>query len=181
MTVMTVMKMIKDNKFYILFTLLVLFGACPILAYGLSVIIPFWKALALICTTILPAIVYAKVKSDNVYSSENFLSKELEENATQLGEVWNENEKLLGLVDEYEQLCESQLWEIPCVCGENTFVGLFSPQHENVCECDKCKNKYRITLNYESILLAEPLDNTAMFNSLKTKLESEPSSLKETI
>lgn len=134
--------------------------------------VPFWKAYAVIATTILPAIIWAKVKTDNEENAETFLKKELNTTEEQLNASWKQIEEVESVLKDYEGIYDQQLWEIPCNCGENTFVGLFSPYAENIVGCEKCKNKYRITLNYESVLLSEPLDNDSIFNSLKTKLES---------
>lgn len=101
------------------------------------------------------------------------MKKEMTIIEDQLNASWKENEDLTVVLNDYEGIFDKQLWEIPCNCGENTFVGLFSPYAENICECEKCKNKYKITLNYESILISQPLDNDAIFNSLKTRLESD--------
>ena len=73
-----------------------------------------------------------------------------------------EFEKLAKTIEEqeevltkYEEIFDGQLVELPCVCGGNTFKGLFAQNDENVVECEKCKNKYRVTVNYDSILIAE--------------------------
>lgn len=173
MTVKIVTTKIKENAFYIAFTLGILIGACPVLAYGLSFIIPFWKGYALVVTTILPAIVWAKVKTDNEETAETYLKKELTTTEEQLHASWKQIEELEEVLKDYEGIYDAQQWEIPCNCGQNTFVGLFSPYAENICECEKCKSKYKVTLNYESILMSEPLDNDTIFDSLKTRLESE--------
>ena len=59
------------------------------------------------------------------------------------------------VIKEYEEIFDNQLVELPCVCGGNTFKGLFSQKTDNIVECEKCKNEYRVTLNYDSILIAE--------------------------
>jgi hypothetical protein len=64
----------------------------------------------------------------------------------------------LKVIREYEEIFDTQLVELPCVCGGNTFKGLFSPNTENEVHCEKCKNKYRVTINYDTILIAEPMD-----------------------
>ena len=70
------------------------------------------------------------------------------------------------VIEEYEKIFDSQLVELPCVCGGNTFEGLFSPKLENIVECEKCKNKYRVDVNYNSILISEPADVNKSFDQL---------------
>ncbi len=164
--------MIQNNKTYIVIASVLLFLVCPLLAFGLSVFIPFWNAFAIISTILIPSILWFKIKSDNEQTAETFLKKELGIAEDQLNDAWKQVQDLETVLSDYEGLYDAQQWEIPCNCGQNTFVGLFSPYAENICACEKCKNTYRVTLNYESVLLTDPLDNDAIFNSLKTRLQS---------
>lgn len=68
------------------------------------------------------------------------------------------SEEMEGVITEYEKIFDSQLVKLPCLCGGNTFEGLFSPNTDNIVECEKCKNKYRVEIDYNSILISEPLD-----------------------
>jgi hypothetical protein len=89
-------------------------------------------------------------------------------------ELQIENAEQKIVLEEYENIFDSQLSKVPCVCGENVFEGIFSPTLENILECEKCNNKYRITLNYDTVLISEPLEinNNELFEQLKTKAES---------
>lgn len=71
----------------------------------------------------------------------------------------------------YEDIFDSQLVKLPCLCGGNTFEGLFSPNTENIVECEKCKNKYKVTVNYNSVLVSEPLDLEQQFDELVGKID----------
>ncbi len=64
----------------------------------------------------------------------------------------------LKVIKEYEEIFDAQLVELPCVCGGNTFKGLFSPNTANDVQCEKCKCNYRVTINYDTVLIAEPMD-----------------------
>lgn len=68
------------------------------------------------------------------------------------------------VIHDYEQIFDAQLVELPCVCGGNTFKGLFSPKLENIVECEKCHSSYRVTISYDSILLSEPMDQKNIAN-----------------
>lgn len=173
MTVKNVTTMMIQNKAYLLLAALLLIVVCPLLAYGISIFIPFWNGYALASTILVPTIIWLKYRSDNEETAETFLKKELTIAEDQLNASWKELDELKTVLDDYEGIFDAQQWEIPCNCNENTFIGLFSPYADNICSCDKCKNSYRITLNYESILLTEPLDNDAIFKSLKTRLDSK--------
>lgn len=71
----------------------------------------------------------------------------------------------------YEDIFDSQLVKLPCLCGGNTFEGLFSPNTENIVECEKCKNKYKVTVDYQSVLISEPLDLNKKFDELVGKVD----------
>lgn len=75
-------------------------------------------------------------------------------------------EEQLEVIKEYEQIFDAQLVELPCVCGGNTFKGLFSPNTDNEVQCEKCKNKYRVNINYDTVLIAEPMDQKAVNDSI---------------
>ena len=62
------------------------------------------------------------------------------------------------VIKDYEDIFDSQLVELPCSCGGNTFKGLFSPNLENLVTCEKCSNNYRVVVNYDAVLISEPLD-----------------------
>lgn len=70
------------------------------------------------------------------------------------------------VIKDYESIFDSQLVELPCVCGGNTFQGLFSPKTDNIVECEKCKNRYRVEISYNSVLISEPLDINQTFDNL---------------
>lgn len=76
------------------------------------------------------------------------------------------------VIREYERIFDGQLVELPCSCGDNIFKGLFSPSSENICVCDNCGNNYRVTIEYNSVLIAEPADNNAIYDKLKKINES---------
>jgi hypothetical protein len=71
-----------------------------------------------------------------------------------------------SVILEYERIFDTQLVELPCICGGNTFQGLISPTLENIVECESCKNKYRVEVSYNSVLVSEPLDLNKTFEEL---------------
>lgn len=72
----------------------------------------------------------------------------------------------------YEDIFDSQLVKLPCVCGGNTFEGLFSPNTDNIVVCENCKNKYKVTVDYQSVLISEPLDLNKQFDELVGKVSN---------
>ena len=75
-----------------------------------------------------------------------------------------------SVISEYEKIFDSQLVELPCVCGGNTFQGLFSPNTDNVVQCEKCKQHYKVDINYNTVLISEPLNIEQTFDELVGKV-----------
>jgi hypothetical protein len=93
-------------------------------------------------------------------------NEEITELQSQLSDqllIIGENEEVIR---EYEKIFDSQLVEIPCVCGKNAFKALLSPNTENIIECESCKSKYNITISHNSTLLSEPLDERIVVDQL---------------
>lgn len=98
--------------------------------------------------------------------------KQLEEMAQEYEDVLKKQEEQVQeqdvVIEEYEKIFDSLLVHLPCVCGGNTFEGLFSPNHHNEVICKNCKNKYSVSVNYDTVLISEPLD---VNQSLETLVE----------
>lgn len=73
------------------------------------------------------------------------------------------------VIQEYEKLLDEQVVSIPCNCGNELFQGILLPNSENLTECKNCKEKYKIFISYDSILVAEPADNNTIFENLINK------------
>ena len=73
-----------------------------------------------------------------------------------------EHEEILNqqneVIQEYEGIFDSMLVKLPCICGGNTFEGLFPPDSDNEVVCENCKNKYRVTIQYDMVLISEPMN-----------------------
>ena len=95
---------------------------------------------------------------------------EEDEETQRLLEVIDEYETMttehLKVIKEYEDIFDTQLVELPCVCGGNTFKGLFTPNTDNDVQCEKCKNNYRVNINYDTVLISEPLDQRGIDKTL---------------
>ncbi len=72
------------------------------------------------------------------------------------------NAEQLDVINEYEGIFDAQLVELPCVCGGNTFKGLFTPNTDNEVQCEKCKCNYKVNINYDTVLISEPLDQKSI-------------------
>ena len=125
------------------------------ISYGVSDYVEFTKA-ACVITPLLAVIYY-------------FINKTPEE-LSKIEDLVSELDGIIGeqtqVIEEYEKIFDSQLVELPCVCGGNTFEGLFSPKSENIVECEKCKNKYRVDISYNSVLISQPLDTNKTMDQL---------------
>jgi hypothetical protein len=129
-------------------------GAGAILAFGLSDYVNFWKAFSVLTyIEILGFGVYHFWKQSE-YKTDTTFEQTLAEYETELGEQ-------LTVIQEYEQIFDSQLVELPCICGGNTFQGLFSPKTDNIVQCEKCKCKYKVSIQYDTILISEPMDSNS--------------------
>ena len=73
------------------------------------------------------------------------------------------------VIQEYEKLLDEQFVSIPCNCGNELFQGILLPNSENLTECKHCKEKYKIFISYDSILVAQPIDNNTIFENLINK------------
>jgi hypothetical protein len=135
-------------------------SAC--IAYGMSSFIPMVNALALLIPILLGAYWFLVQKSD-VFNTQSELM------------IFAENviEEQELVIREYERIFDSQLVDIPCVCGVNTFQGLISPTLENIVECEKCKNKYRVEVSYSSVLISEPMNLNKTFEQLVVENSEE--------
>jgi len=110
----------------------------------------------------LPALLvsYLWVTYDDLADSEEVI--DLKKVISDFEEILEEQVKIqaeqVEVIKEYEEIFDLQLVELPCVCGGNTFKGLFSPKLENIVVCEKCNGEYRVQVNYESTLLSAPMD-----------------------
>ena len=142
---------IKNNWQYIVFSVVTSFA----ISYGVSDFIPFYKGLCLLLPLTIVGIYY--------FFGSSAKDKEAEQIIQTLDGIIGEQSQV---IEEYEKIFDTQLVELPCLCGGNTFQGLFSPKIENVVECEKCKNKYRVNVSYDSVLITEPLDLNKSFDDL---------------
>jgi hypothetical protein len=137
----------KEFKIAVLFTLVAIS-----IAFGLSDHMNFLKSLSILVAVESIIYYFLILNEEKPITSEN---SELDNIVDELGSMVEEQG---GVIKEYEEIFDQQLVELPCVCGGNTFQGLFSPKIENIVECEKCESKYRVTVNYNSVLISEPLD-----------------------
>ena len=77
------------------------------------------------------------------------------------------------VINHYEQLLDTAIVKIPCVCGKNTFEGIFEPGIETIVECDQCSAKYRVTLKTDTILITEPIEDLNISKLIVDKNEDD--------
>jgi uncharacterized membrane protein len=144
-------KYLKKSWAYIVLCVVFSFAV----AYGLSDFIDFYKGVCLLLPMVSIGLYIVEEKYNNTNESEQLVQS--------LDQIIGEQSQV---IDEYEKIFETQLVHLPCVCGGNTFEGLFSPNVENIVECEKCKNKYRVGINYDTVLISEPIDLNKSFDDL---------------
>lgn len=125
------------------------------ISYGVSDFIDFSKALCVVTPLVVTLVHFLDKKPEELSKAEDLVSD--------LDRIIGEQAQV---IEDYEQIFDSQLVELPCVCGGNTFQGLFSPKTDNIVECEKCKNKYRVTISYDSVMISEPLNIDQTFDEL---------------
>lgn len=135
---------------------------CNGLAYGISDFIPFFKGVSILLPLSVGVLIYLYKKDQKTLENIGNIQK-LEDIAEEQDALIQEQK---SIIEEYETIFDSQLVELPCVCGNNTFKGLFSPKTPNLVTCEKCSNTYRVEINYDSVLISEPMDLNQTFDKL---------------
>jgi hypothetical protein len=133
-------------------------------SYGLSFLsIPFQSSFFILISLIflLTGIHFIINLTKNTKNSNNN-----DVNSEELLELINEKDEV---IQEYERLLDEQFVNIPCNCGGDLFQGILLPNSENLTECKNCKEKYKIFISYDSILVAQPADNNTIFENLINK------------
>jgi hypothetical protein len=143
----------------------IIFGAWTLLISVFSLSNPFGISFFSMfpMLIIVPASILTYLVSKDETKEDSEEVSELKKTIEEYERVIEEDFKVLS---EYEDIFDSQLVELPCICGGNTFKGLFSPKLDNLVQCEKCKNQYKVSINYDTILLSEPMDQTDIENKL---------------
>ena len=129
------------------------------LAFGASELLDFSKTFAVITSAELLGLLLYFLLNDNSEKKDTTL-----DDIVAIHEA--KDAEQVEVIQEYEKIFDSQLVKLPCICGGNTFQGLFSPNSENVVECEHCKCKYRVNISYDSVLISEPMNVNETFDKL---------------
>lgn len=152
----------NNNKFYTFSSIIGLVFSVAF-SYGLSFVsIPFQSSFFILFSLIFLLIgIHFVVKTSKTVQNNN---------------IGQDNQDLIDLISEkdeviqeYEKLLDEQFVSIPCNCGNELFQGILLPNSENLTECKSCKEKYKIFISYDSILVAQPADNNTIFENLINK------------
>ena len=140
-----------------------------LLSYGLTPLIPFINGLCLLGSMTLLALSYLFILKPYTASqkeNDNLIKQnDMEEVASMLSEMDE-------VIKEYEAMLSEQVVQLPCNCGKPLFEGILIPNAENICECSSCKEKFKVLISYDSILMTDPVDTSAVYNDID-KLERE--------
>ena len=68
-----------------------------------------------------------------------------------------------------DEIINLQTIPISCPCGKHTFTAPVFYNTENEFLCEKCGSRFKVELNYDTVLLTEPLNIANVFNQLKEK------------
>lgn len=68
-----------------------------------------------------------------------------------------------------DEIINLQTIPISCPCGKHTFSAPVFYNTENAFTCEKCGSRFKVELNYDTVLLTEPLNIENVFNQLKER------------
>lgn len=77
------------------------------------------------------------------------------------------NNQEVELSSKIDELIQAQTVPVNCPCGKNTITSPIFYNIDNVISCEKCGSKFRVYLNYDTILVTEPLNIENTFDFLK--------------
>ena len=80
------------------------------------------------------------------------------------------------VIESYEIMLDEQVIQLECDCGNPLFKGILLPNQENICVCNSCKETYKILIEYNKILVAQPLNDEQIFNNLTKNIEKNENS-----
>lgn len=130
------------------------------ISYGLSDLMSFPRLFFLLVSLYL---VYSFIVANNTKTDKTIQERE-EEITKKYEEYVSVCEKTIdeqfNTIKNYEEIFDLQVSSIPCNCGNNTFEGIFIPNDENICECEKCKGVYRVSVNFDVVLISTPMDSS---------------------
>ena len=68
-----------------------------------------------------------------------------------------------------EEIINLQTIPISCPCGKIVFSAPVFYNTENSFLCEKCGSRFKVELNYDTVLLTEPVNIENIFNQLKQR------------
>jgi hypothetical protein len=140
------------------------------ISYGMSELYDPLKIFALSTTALM--VYYYGIFSKTKGSDE--IMKLLEESDEALKEMEGVIVEQREVIQDYEKIFDGQVATLDCNCGGNTFEGIFQPGVENVVECEKCGESYKVMVSFDSILISKPLENNEVLPQIEATIkESE--------
>jgi hypothetical protein len=94
-------------------------------------------------------------------------------NSSKIEDLQNVIDEQREVIDSYESMLDEQLVEVECDCGKPLFKGILIPNQDNLCVCGSCKENYKILIEYNKILVAQPLNDEQIFNNLTANVEKK--------
>jgi hypothetical protein len=127
-------------------------------SYGLSDLMDMSKLFSLIGVVGFSVFYFTKSKQ----SDDSGIPPGLEQMIEESDQILKNQEEVIKnqreVIEDYEKIFDGQLTELDCICGGNTFQGIFQPGVENIVECQKCSNKYKVMVSFDSILISNSDD-----------------------
>jgi hypothetical protein len=101
------------------------------------------------------------------------IAKMLEES----DEVIKQQEDIIAeqneVIQEYEEIFDGQVTRLDCPCGQNKFEGLFEANVENIVDCEKCGERCKVLVSFDTILMSKPLNNDEVMPQIEAKIKEK--------
>lgn len=140
-----------------------------LLSYGLSPIIPFINGICVFGAIALSILSYYFIIKPYVASQKDTLNTAKQNDMDEIASMMSEMDEV---IKEYEMMLSEQVVQLPCNCGKPLFEGILIPNAENICVCPSCKDKFKVMVSYDSILITDTVDASDIYDNI-VKLEKE--------
>lgn len=92
---------------------------------------------------------------------------------TKNNQIQGASELIQELTENLDTLIDRQQVNIPCPCGKNAIPTVLFLDEEVILECDKCSNKFKVSVDIQTQLVTEPVNMEVVYNNLKQLKEQE--------
>jgi len=139
-----------------------------LISYGLSPFISFNYVFCVIAAISVILFSYFFEIKPYITSAKD---TEASDKKSDLEDVANMLSEMDEVIKEYEIMLSEQVVQLPCNCGKPMFEGILIPNAENICVCPSCKEKYKVMVSYDSILMSDETDISIIYDNINKAVE----------